>query len=48
MAKADVLVENGGGYDDFIDRMRTASGNTHATVINVVRLSGKAPRRAAT
>jgi zinc/manganese transport system substrate-binding protein len=41
ISKADLIVENGGGYDDFIDRMNDASGQPDATVLNVVRLSGK-------
>lgn len=40
VSKADVIIENGGGYDDFVDRMRSASGSS-ATVINAVRLSGR-------
>jgi zinc/manganese transport system substrate-binding protein len=40
VSRADVIVENGGGYDDFMDRMRTASGKRGATFINVVHLSG--------
>ncbi|HEY7009551.1 MAG TPA: zinc ABC transporter substrate-binding protein [Jatrophihabitantaceae bacterium] len=39
-ARADVIIENGGGYDDFMDRMRTAS-HSSATVINAVRLSAR-------
>ncbi|MCX5381482.1 metal ABC transporter solute-binding protein, Zn/Mn family [Streptomyces sp. NBC_00091] len=41
LSKAKVVVENGGGYDDFIDRMLRSSGNTSADVINVVDVSGK-------
>jgi zinc/manganese transport system substrate-binding protein len=40
VAKADVLIENGGGYDDFMDRMRSSS-KTKAAVINAVDVSGK-------
>lgn len=40
ISKARIVVENGGGYDDFMTRLVSASG-THATVVNVVRLSGK-------
>ncbi|MFI5694626.1 metal ABC transporter solute-binding protein, Zn/Mn family [Kribbella sp. NPDC051586] len=44
LSKAQVVVENGGGYDDFMDKMLTAAGNTSAKVLNVVDLSGhKAP-----
>jgi zinc/manganese transport system substrate-binding protein len=42
ISKADVVIENGGGYDDFVDQMRAASGAHAGTLINVVDLSGKA------
>src|SRR3954471_10308676 len=38
--RADVIVENGGGYDDFVGRMRSAAGAT-GTVLDAVRVSGK-------
>lgn len=41
VSKADILIENGGGYDDFMDTLRSGSKNTTATVLNVVDLSGK-------
>jgi zinc/manganese transport system substrate-binding protein len=41
LSKARVVVENGGGYDDFVDTMLKASGNTAAEVINAVTVSGK-------
>src|SRR6478609_6451122 len=41
LSRADVIVENGGGYDDFMDRMRSASGKKGATTIRVVALSGR-------
>ncbi|WP_431278811.1 metal ABC transporter solute-binding protein, Zn/Mn family [Leifsonia poae] len=41
LSKADVVIENGGGYDDFMDTMLKAGGTKKATVINVVDLSGK-------
>ncbi|MFJ2237411.1 metal ABC transporter solute-binding protein, Zn/Mn family [Streptomyces sp. NPDC087859] len=40
LSKAKVVVENGGGYDDFVDRM-LKSGNSSAEVVNAVRISGK-------
>jgi zinc/manganese transport system substrate-binding protein len=40
ISKADLVIENGGGYDDFIDRMVKAS-HAKATVLNVVDISGK-------
>jgi zinc/manganese transport system substrate-binding protein len=39
IAHAGVIVENGGGYDDFMDRMRQAAAPS-AVTINLVRLSG--------
>lgn len=45
LAKAKVVVENGGGYDDFVDRMLKSADNSSAEVINAVKVSGKtAPR----
>lgn len=41
LSKADVVVENGGGYDDFLDTMLKAANNPGATVLNVVDISGK-------
>ncbi|WUD77146.1 zinc ABC transporter substrate-binding protein [Streptomyces sp. NBC_00510] len=40
LSKAKVVVENGGGYDDFVDRM-LGSGNASADVINAVEVSGR-------
>jgi zinc/manganese transport system substrate-binding protein len=40
ISKARLIIENGGGYDDFVDRMRKTAKND-PTVINVVKLSGK-------
>jgi zinc/manganese transport system substrate-binding protein len=39
VSKADLLVENGGGYDDFMTTLAKSS-NTKADTINVVDLSG--------
>lgn len=45
VSKADILIENGGGYDDFMDSMLRSTKNTGAQVLNVVQLSGrKAPK----
>ena len=41
LSKADVVIENGGGYDDFIDSMLKGSTNTAVKLINAVTLSGK-------
>ncbi|PZE61443.1 ABC transporter substrate-binding protein [Curtobacterium sp. MCPF17_001] len=39
VSKADLLIENGGGYDDFMSTLAKSS-NTDAPTINVVELSG--------
>jgi zinc/manganese transport system substrate-binding protein len=39
VSKADLLIENGGGYDDFMTTLADSS-NTKADTINVVKLSG--------
>ena len=39
LSQADIVIENGGGYDDFIDTMLSASGNDDAIVINAVEAS---------
>lgn len=41
LSKADLVVENGGGYDDFVDTMLKSAGNSSATVLNAVDISGK-------
>jgi zinc/manganese transport system substrate-binding protein len=41
LSKAKVVVENGGGYDDFVDRMLKSGHNDDAEVINAVRVSGR-------
>ncbi|HET6743333.1 MAG TPA: zinc ABC transporter substrate-binding protein, partial [Kribbella sp.] len=41
LTDAAVVIENGGGYDDFMDRMLTSAKNTSATVLNAVTISGK-------
>lgn len=40
VSRAGVLVENGGGYDDFMDRLRAAAAARGAVTLNVVALSG--------
>ncbi|MBN9620406.1 MAG: zinc ABC transporter substrate-binding protein [Actinobacteria bacterium] len=42
ISRAAVIVENGGGYDDFVDTMRQSAGSK-ATVLNAVAISGKQP-----
>lgn len=41
ISKADLLIENGGGYDDFMETLRNAAKNDKALVINAVEISGK-------
>lgn len=41
LSKADVVIENGGGYDDFVDTMLKSTNNGAAKVLNVVDISGK-------
>jgi zinc/manganese transport system substrate-binding protein len=41
LSKADVVIENGGGYDDFIDTMLKSANNTKVKLLNVVDISGK-------
>lgn len=41
LSEADIVVENGGGYDDFVDTM-LSSATSKATVINAVDISGYA------
>jgi zinc/manganese transport system substrate-binding protein len=41
LANAKVVIENGGGYDDFMGQMLNASGSK-ATVINAVQVASKA------
>jgi zinc/manganese transport system substrate-binding protein len=40
LSRADIVIVNGGGYDDFATTMLDASGNTGARVIDAVELSG--------
>lgn len=43
ISKATVVIENGGGYDPFIDTLLEASNNDGATVLNASGLSGLLP-----
>jgi zinc/manganese transport system substrate-binding protein len=40
LSKAQIVIENGGGYDDFVDTMLSAAGNPDAVVLNASDLSG--------
>lgn len=41
LSKAQIVIENGGGYDDFVARMLKTANNGSATVLNAVDISGK-------
>jgi zinc/manganese transport system substrate-binding protein len=41
LAQATVVIENGGGYDDFIDRMLKSAKGSPSTVLNAITISGK-------
>jgi zinc/manganese transport system substrate-binding protein len=43
VSKARVVIENGGGYDDFMQTLEKGAKNGDATVLNVVDLSGLKP-----
>jgi zinc/manganese transport system substrate-binding protein len=43
VSKADVVIENGGGYDDYMGQMLKTAARPDVKVINVVGLSGKKP-----
>jgi zinc/manganese transport system substrate-binding protein len=40
LKSATLVIENGGGYDDFMDRMLKGANNSSATVLNAVTISG--------
>lgn len=40
LSKASVVIENGGGYDDFVDTLLKGASNPRAVVLNVATLSG--------
>lgn len=40
ISRAQVVIENGGGYDDFVDTMLKAHAETGRTVLNVATISG--------
>jgi zinc/manganese transport system substrate-binding protein len=41
LSKATLVVENGGGYDDFVDSMLTSAHNSSASVLDAVQISGR-------
>lgn len=40
LSQAQVVIENGGGYDDFVDTMLQSANNSKAVVLNAVDVSG--------
>lgn len=40
LSKADLVIENGGGYDDFVETLLKGAGNDAATILNAVDISG--------
>ncbi|MDQ1737847.1 MAG: zinc/manganese transport system substrate-binding protein [Pseudonocardiales bacterium] len=42
LSRAKIVIENGGGYDDFMNAMLKTANNSAAKVLNVVDISGKA------
>ena len=47
VSKAELLVENGGGYDGFIHKLADDAGLDHGRVLNAVELSGLVPEEQA-
>lgn len=43
LSKATVVIENGGGYDPFVDSMLSSAENTGAVVLNASEISGLMP-----
>lgn len=40
LAHADVVIENGGGYDDFVDTLLKGANNPGVSLMNVAKVSG--------
>lgn len=47
VSKAELLVENGGGYDDFIHKLADDTGLDRGRILNAVELSGLVPEEEA-
>ena len=41
LSKARVIIENGGGYDDFVDVMRHSAARPDVVVLDAVKISGR-------
>lgn len=42
LSQADVVIENGGGYDDFVGKLLASAGGDGVTVLNAAKISGYA------
>lgn len=47
VSKADLVIENGGGYDGFVDKMAEDSNISHESILTAVEISGLAPEEEA-
>lgn len=43
VSKADLVIENGGGYDDFLHKLADDSNIPHSKIVSAVEVSGLAP-----
>lgn len=41
LSQAKIVIQNGGGYDDFLDSMLTATENRTAQIVNIADISGR-------
>jgi zinc/manganese transport system substrate-binding protein len=46
VSKAELVIENGGGYDTFLHKMADESNTPHANVVTAVDVAGLAPQEA--
>ena len=40
LSKADLVIQNGGGYDDFVDTLLKGANNAHAALLSATTISG--------
>ncbi|PTT63370.1 metal ABC transporter solute-binding protein, Zn/Mn family [Arthrobacter sp. HMWF013] len=48
VSKADLVIENGGGYDDFLHKLADDSNIPHSSIVTAVEVSGLAPEETGT
>ena len=48
VSKADLVIENGGGYDDFLHKLADDSNIPHSKIVTAVEVSGLAPEETGT